>query len=388
VDGEADARGKRLLEGRVAPHEIHVTRGRVVVGAPECNGYHAILRRGTTSVGDYDPNGRGRAFGGRSVVVTRADEHAGGFAPTTLPLQIVPMGTQCPECPLSAPASFAVRSARNRAAVRVYAGSVFVGHFNGRYLRVHQGEQLFAHCAAASACRLEGPVLYQPGERFLLTRRQPRPLARLIRSAERPQDELLVPERAEADVVELRRHGALKLLAVLWLRAVRTPAGHPIDEGKGTFVPDRNTVSRQQGVIVWLRTKRGWRRVYSKRLPGWAHYGLRAGDVTHDALDDVLLTQSEGSGGCGERSVSAAVSGGVREIFRGSWCETGIDVHGGDLLVRTPYGPCPVQPGSAHCYGGVRNERLRWDGRRFRRASLSVECLRADLDPRRGCRKK
>jgi hypothetical protein len=365
-----------------------VKRGRVVVGAPECNGYHAILQRGTTSVGDYDPNGRGRAFGGRSVIVARADEHAGGFAPTSLPLQILPTGTQCPECPLSAPASFAVRSAQNLAAVRVYAGSVFVGHFNGRYLRVREGEQLFARCAPASTCRLEGPVLYQPGERFLLTRRQPRPLARLIRSVQRPPAELLVPERAEGNVVELRRHGTLKLLAVLWLRGVRTPPGHPIDEGKGTFVPERSTVSRQQGVIVWLRTKRGWRRVYSKRLPGWAQYALRAGDVTHDALDDVLLTQLEGSGGCGVRSVSAAVNGGVREIFRGSWCETGIEAHGGDLLVRTPYGPCPVQPGGAHCYGGVRNEELRWSGRRFVRSRVWVRCQSADLDPQRECRKR
>jgi hypothetical protein len=384
VDGKAERNGKPLRVGQEVLGVIHVLRGRVVVGVPECNGYHAILQHGRTTVGGYDPNGRGEPFRGRSVVLARADEHAGGYAPPEFLAFVYPEGDRCAECPLSLPASFAARSDATRLAVRVYAASVVVGRFGGRYVRVRAGEQLFVTCATPETCRLGRPALYQPREPFLLTPPRRRPFARVIEGVRRPVIELLAPQHGFADVLELRGHGKVELLAVTWWRSVRTPAGHPVDLGKGSYVPARNIVSLEKGLAVWRRTGTAWRRAYTRRYAELANFGIARGDVTSDGIDDVLVTHSQGSGACGVRAVLAVVNGVVREIFRRSWCETGIAALTGDLVVHTPYGPCPVQPGAAHCYAGVQHERLHWDGGRFRRAAVWLTCVAPDLDPRPG----
>jgi hypothetical protein len=373
LNGEARMYGRALQVGQVVSGGIDVKRGRVVVGLPECNGYHVVLQRGRTFVGGYDPNGRGLSSSGRSAVVARADEHAGGFVPRGLGLRVLPVGTPCVECPVPLPAAFAIRSNLRRVAVRVYAGSVYFGRFDRRYVRVRAGEQAFATCRSASACRIGRAALFQPGERLLLAPPRRRPLARTIPGRARPPDRLLAPELAWMKVGALRRRGERKLLGVLWQRRIRSRP---------------NTVSPQQGLILWRRVEHGWERAYTARLPGWGHFAIDRGDVTGDGQEDLLVRQSEGSGGCGVRAVVAELSGEVRQIFHDEWCETGIAARRGKLLVQTPYGPCPSHPGGAHCYGGLRNELLRWNGRRLVFDRAWISCLRADLDPLRDCRRK
>lgn len=378
LDGVAHADGAELEEGDRLPAgtPVRVERGRVVVGAPECNGFHALLRPGETAIGGYDPNGRGDEFRGPRIVVPRADDHAGGWSPFDLGVRVFPEGARCAECPLPRPASFAARSGRGRAAIRVYAANVLVGSFNARYVRVRAGQQLFVRCAAnGQRCRFGRPVLFQPREPFTLVPRERRRLRRMIVGRRRPSAFMLAPERARTRVYAVRAAGGEPaLLAVLWDRGVRTAAyARP---------------QTQHGLIVWRQTRRGWRLAYARRgsrsLP---YVGVRLGDVTHDGHQDVLMTEgSGGSGGCGIRRVIASARGDLREIFRRAMCETEIEARGGDLVVPEPIGPCPDPGGAAHCFGGTRTETWRWNGSRLLNVSTVVRCVEPRLDPVRDCR--
>jgi hypothetical protein len=103
LDGEARANGRRLEAGAEveAGSVVEVARGRAVVGAPECNGFHALLLPGSTRVGGYDPNGRGEAFTATQLVVMRADEHVGPFFADRMGLQVEAEARRCADCALS-----------------------------------------------------------------------------------------------------------------------------------------------------------------------------------------------------------------------------------------------------------------------------------------------
>jgi hypothetical protein len=108
--------------------------------------------------------------------------------------------------------------------------------------------------------------------------------------------------------------------------------------------------------------------------------------VTRDGHADVLLTEwNGGSGYCGVRRALTSIRGSVQEVYRRSFCETDFAADRGDLRVELPIGPCPYRPGSAHCSGGHRIERWRWDGKRLRLARVDVRCHLPRLDPERGC---
>jgi hypothetical protein len=369
VRGEARARGETLERGDElrAGEPVDVVRGRIVVGAPECNGLHVLLLPGRTTVGDYDPNGRGREFTARRLVVMRADEHVGAYVEPRLGLEVEPHGRRCERCPISIPATFTVRSDGRRAAIRVFASSVVVTARQAPRVRVRTGEQLFVDCVFRS-CRLDGPVLFQPGEPFDLERRMPRRLARTIPGRARPPLARLAPDRARVRVVEAQP----ALLVVLWRRGLRTRPGADLRV--------------QNGLIVWRREADGWRLAHTRQFLPWINAGVVSADITRDGQEDLLLTEwNGGSGGCGFRRVLADVRNRVRELYRRDICETGISAAGGDLLVELPVGPCPFPEGSAHCYGGVRRERWRWNGRRLVLALVDVRCRYPRLDPERGC---
>jgi hypothetical protein len=70
----------------------------------------------------------------------------------------------------------------------------------------------------------------------------------------------------------------------------------------------------------------------------------------------------------------------VRAIFIADICETDLCANGGDLVINEPVAPRPCEDGAAHCYGGVRHDRLRCAGKHFTLAASQTVCNPASLD--------
>lgn len=345
-------------------HVLVLPRGQVVVGAPECNGFRAVLPPGRARVGDLGRSSPA-PFVAKHVVLVRADAGAAAAA-AEAPVSVRPMKRRCDGCALLDPASFALRSGGRRAAVRVYWGAVWLWAGKHR-LRLDGGEEAFVDCREACTVSLSRP--FQPGEAFALLPRQRKPLARMLAGPGMPARSLLAPERSAVQVVAVPKMNPA-YLAVTWSQPVR----------------DTHGVRDRRGLIVWIREGEAWRRAYRRTYPFWIGPDVRTAEVTRDALPELLVTEPNGgSGNCGIRRVLMLRRRSVEEIFRRGMCETDITAKDGDLVVPEPVGPCPVQPASAHCYGGIRTERLRWDGDRVVRFRVSVKCHAPHLDPLRGC---
>jgi outer membrane murein-binding lipoprotein Lpp len=77
-----------------------------------------------------------------------------------------------------------------------------------------------------------------------------------------------------------------------------------------------------QGLVVWERSGRLWRVVYSSRLPRELEgLNARQGDVNGDGHDDLLLFEDMGgSAGCGLYRVLAPTRNGVEQLFVRKGC--------------------------------------------------------------------
>jgi hypothetical protein len=373
TDDRGNGRTHPLRAGDLVASEdgLRIARGgSAVVGAAECNGFRLDLGPGEYSVGGYQTDARGEPFTGARALVT-ADSHAGGWY--TGALQVLPLGTRCRSCATAAPATFEVRAAH----VRVLAGSV-LARAGGRSARVHAGEEAGALCTTATKCRLLGPRIFQPAQPWSW------PLAsgpaRLRNSIAAPAGST-PPARALAPAFsQVSRYrlaavdGAPEQLAVHWSRQVRIQSG-----GVGDTEP-------QEGVLIWQRvTPARWRIVYRRRATDFAMIGLTIGDATGDGHPDVLLVQSEGSGGCGPRVLVAWAAGRERTLLTRNECESAFQLKHGALLVDEPTGPCPYRTGSAHCFGGSRHIVMRWRDAHLIQRRTTITCNLPRLDPKRGC---
>lgn len=138
---------------------------------------------------------------------------------------------------------------------------------------------------------------------------------------------------------------------------------------------------------VWRGAGGGWTRLYERRRPGWTRFEIETGDVTQDAVSDVLVTEwNGGSGYCGARLLLSVQAGRVHELFRRYYCERQPAVVNDMLLVAEPIGDCPSKFRGAHCYGGLRTQVLAWSGRRRVIDHTLLRCF-AGLRPERFCRR-
>ncbi|HEY8117151.1 MAG TPA: hypothetical protein VIH70_12105, partial [Actinomycetota bacterium] len=131
--------------------------------------------------------------------------------------------------------------------------------------------------------------------------------------------------------------------------ATRLSLRDPIDQIVLTW-SDGGPLRRRNGLIVWQRSEDGsWYAVYAFTDPvRLGVFGIRvyAGDVTDDAIADVLSFEDVGgSGACGTYRVIASTVGDASEIFRRDACDTQIAISGGDLRIREAV----FHAGDPHC---------------------------------------
>jgi len=131
---------------------------------------------------------------------------------------------------------------------------------------------------------------------------------------------------------------------------------------------------RRNGLIVWQRSEDGtWRAVYAFTDPARRGvFGIRVetGDVTGDAISDILSFEDVGgSGACGTYRVSATSVGDASEIFRRDACDTQIAISSGDLRVREAV----FRADDPHCCpSAFRASTLRWNGTSWDEISSEV----------------
>jgi hypothetical protein len=146
------------------------------------------------------------------------------------------------------------------------------------------------------------------------------------------------------------------------------------------------------GVIMWRRERHDdfhrWRAVYTRRYPSWADVRVVLGDVTGDAVPEVLHFDEQGSGACGPHYVVDGLARGGREIFRKYTCESTYELVENRLRLTEPLGPCPHPQGSAHCFGGGQVSVFRWTGTRLTVSAVRRWCFEPNLDPARGCERR
>lgn len=361
---------------------VAVARGAAAaIGAPECNGFSTTLSPGTYSTGSYDRSGQGLAFTGKQIDAVD-DGSGGGFYVEGKGLSVEPLGENCRDCPVPVPAGYGVRSIGRRIVVRVEQASVRLRSGNGRPVRVRAGEQTTVVCPAAESCRVTKPRLFQPNEPWATSIAGiERPVRRVLVTARggRPRARDLAPPRATVETSVLPAAGRVpEQVFVQWERETRTEAG-----------PGAGQLQSEQGVLLWQADREGratkWRVVYGRRYPWYLSLGYATGDVTGDGHADILLSALQGSGGCGPWRLVATVAGRMREMFSRDACEMRMAIERGALVIDEPIGPCPDPQGSVHCFGGRRRVEKRWNGTRLATTDVSVECVLATLDPRRGC---
>ena len=329
------------------------------------HGFRLSLGPGGYAVGSYRGSGRGLDFTGRAAVAD-GDAHAGGFE--THGLRVLPLSLS----------RYEVRTIGGITRVRVYAGAVAASTYDGRSVRVVQGQQAAAVCASAH-CRLIGPRIFQPAEPW--TTRPAGPTLRFERrisvhpGSRPPPRSLAPPYSLVRSAVRLPAAGGEpEEMLVVWSRETRKR-------------PGARAPREQQGIVLWRRaTPAEWRVAWSRRFAPYVFVGASTGDVNGDRHPDVLLGTSQGSGGCGLSKLIADVRGRAHELFARTTCETNYRIAGGALHVYEPVGPCPYRPGSAHCFGGTRHVVLRWRGARVIERRARVRCAFARLDPARACR--
>jgi hypothetical protein len=353
-------------------------RGRLVLASPGCNSFEATFRPGNYMVGGYNGKGRGRDFVGEQILEA-GDRHAGGLhVPGRATVR--PLGDRCPDC-LAGPSTFEVRSRPGRTTVRVSTGAAILS--SGAAVRVRAGYQADVLCRPAGHCTLTARRLYQPNESWSTAPEgPPRRLAkRLVTAAGRPPRRLLLaPAHADAVVKNLAGvGGAPRQLFVRWSRELRSAGGTRSDD-----------LRPQQGVIVWqarrFDRRTVWRIAYARRYPlGDMGISFTLGDVTSDRHPDVLLSNLQGSGGCGQWTLLATVRGVVRELFERDTCENDLRLADDALVIDEPVGPCPQRIVPAHCFEGRRTSVERWNGQRLVVVWHHVVCSLKRLDPASGC---
>jgi hypothetical protein len=124
--------------------------------------------------------------------------------------------------------------------------------------------------------------------------------------------------------------------------------------------------SAEHGFEVWQQfpDKPPWRVVYAfTDPPSEGVLGVRfdVGDVTGDAIPDVLTFEDKGgSGGCGDWRVVQSGAGFATAILRRSTCDTQIEIASGRLRIRA----AEYEPGDSHCCPSrFRTTTIRWDGK-------------------------
>ena len=197
------------------------------------------------------------------------------------------------------------------------------------------------------------------------------------RSCELPQAAATSTGRSEPG----RRLSCLRLPRRL-VPAGSTPAGWDLGGGRFVLVGDIGP-RRSYGYAIWRRDGSGWRRMGGEHDLSGGGYEVAFGDVTQDGRTDVLLENSSGSGGCGDRFVLGVGQTRVTELFRRSTCEVSSRLQDGLLLFREPVGTCRTY--SVHCWAGVRLTIRGWSGRRLVVNRTVLSCRRASVTPRRGC---
>ena len=137
---------------------------------------------------------------------------------------------------------------------------------------------------------------------------------------------------------------------------------------------DEGQLERSTGLIVWQRFEdETWHAVYAfTDPPGKGVFGIRldSGDVTGDAMADVLSFEDVGgSGACGTYRVIASGVDDAGEIFRRDTCDTQIAIAGRDLRVREAI----FRAGDPHCCpSAFRESTLRWNGTSWNELSSEV----------------
>jgi hypothetical protein len=131
---------------------------------------------------------------------------------------------------------------------------------------------------------------------------------------------------------------------------------------------------RRNGLIVWQRSEgETWRAVYAFTDPARRGvFGIRVetGDVTGDAISDILSFEDVGgSGACGTYRVIATSVGDASEIFRRDACDTQIAISSGDLRIREAV----FRADDPHCCpSAFRGSTLRWNGTSWDEISSEV----------------
>jgi len=348
--------------------------GRVVLAAPECNGFRMTLFEGRYEAGSYERGGRGDSFFGTRIA-GRGDRHAGGLSvpgrADVLPLD-APCGRHCP----AGPSEYEVRSSGRRTTVRVSVGTVVLARGSQR-VTVAADHQADVLCGTNGRCRVVGPRIFQPKEPWStpahVMRRQA-VTSFIVPAGTRPRGRRLAPPFAEVKSKLLPAGGgAPAQIFVAWYRELRI-TGATRDE---------------QGIRIWQAQPRGtetrWRLVLARPYQSGLLLGSWTADVSGDRHGDVLVAALQGSGGCGPWTVFATVRGRVETIFNRDTCEWNVRMRHGDVVVVRPVGPCPYREGSAHCFGGTRTLVERWNGKRLTVVRSSVVCSLKRLDPGSNC---
>jgi hypothetical protein len=131
---------------------------------------------------------------------------------------------------------------------------------------------------------------------------------------------------------------------------------------------------RRNGLIVWQRSEdETWRAVYAFTDParrGVFGISVETGDVTGDAISDILSFEDVGgSGACGTYRVIATSVGDASEIFRRDACDTQIAISSGDLRIREAV----FRADDPHCCpSAFRGSTLRWNGTSWDEISSEV----------------
>ena len=153
--------------------------------------------------------------------------------------------------------------------------------------------------------------------------------------------------------------------AVVTASAGRVPGGDVLDGIALAWARGDDPFAAERGVVVWQRfdDRPAWRVVYGFTDPasrGVFGIRLEAGDVTRDAVDDLLtFEETGGSGGCGTWRVVVSVAGGATEVWRLRTCDTQVRIARGGIEVREAV----FEPDDAHCCpSAYRLSRLAWNG--------------------------
>jgi len=123
--------------------------------------------------------------------------------------------------------------------------------------------------------------------------------------------------------------------------------------------------SAEHGFELWQQfpDKPPWRVVYAFTDPaseGVLGVRFDVGDVTGDAIPDVLTFEDKGgSGGCGVWRVVQSGAGFATAILRRSTCDAQIEIASGTLRIRA----AEYEPGDSHCCPSrFRTTTIGWDG--------------------------